>query len=178
MNKLLKYSLFLAVLCAISGLLLSFVNSLTAPIIEDRKREERWAALKKHFNYFDYRRVDDESNDTESNVIQGYFYAFNENKELEAVIYRTSFQGYKSQIICLISIKADGTIENVKVIDRGEDNDVTKHNFGVTGEPVDDYNFVPKTGSTETSNTVHESVEAAVSHFKTIRDSLGGVRYE
>ncbi|MDD4076980.1 MAG: hypothetical protein PHT03_03270 [Bacilli bacterium] len=180
MNKMLKYSLFLAALCAISGLLLSFINSLTAPIIEENKQIKLRTELEEQFPYDYYMRVDDAANDTKSNTIQAYFYAFNDKKELEAVIYRTSFQGYKSQIICLISIKADGTIENVKMI-AGKDTydaEMRKHDFEIAGEPVDDYNYTVKSGVTITSDAIGLGIDTAVSHFKTIRDSLGGVRYE
>jgi len=180
MNKIIKYSLFLMALCAISGLLLSFINSITAPIIEENEQEKLRAELEAQFPYAYYRQAGDDANDMASNAIQAYFYAFNEDKELEAVIYRTSYQGYKSQIVSLISIKVDGTIEDAKMISGKDtyDDIIMEHDFGVSGAPVDDYDYVIKAGITITSGAIAQGIDAAVSHFMSIEDELGGISYE
>lgn len=116
MNKTtFKYALFLVAICAIAGLLLALVNKVTAPVIEESRQKELREALREkleeYYPYEYYLQGDDGSNDVAENAVQAFYYAFNENKELEAVIFQTSFYGYKSQIISLISIKVDGTIE-------------------------------------------------------------------
>lgn len=180
MNKIIKYSLLLAAICAISALLLAVVNSFAGPIIEEAKQAKLKAELEAQFPYAYYSRADNAANDKKDNDIQAYFYAFNEDKEVQAVIYRTSYQGYKSQIICLISIKVDGKIENVKMVDGNDtyDSDIKKHDFGVAGAPITDYDYVILAGVTKTSDAVGRGLDSAVAHFKTIQNDLGKVRYE
>ena len=107
MNKPLKYSIFLTVLGIIAGFLLAFVNSITAPVIEARKKEEVIKALQEHFDYQDF-SVSKIANYNDK-TITDIFFAFDNNK-LAAVIYQTKASGYQSDVVALVSIKADCTI--------------------------------------------------------------------
>ncbi len=178
MNKTtFKYALFLVAICAIAGLLLALVNKVTAPVIESRQKSLR-EKLEEYYPYEYYRQGDDGSNDVAENAVQAFYYAFNENKELEAVIFQTSFYGYKSQIISLISIKVDGTIEGARMIAGNDTYDLSDFDFEVDEETVDDYEYTIKAGMTKTSEGVVNGIDAAVSYFKSIKDDLGGVSYE
>lgn len=183
MNKTtFKYALFLVAICAIAGLLLALVNKVTAPVIEESRQKELREALREkleeYYPYEYYRQGDDGSNDVAENAVQAFYYAFNENKELEAVIFQTSFYGYKSQIISLISIKVDGTIEGARMIAGNDTYDLSDFDFEVDEETVDDYEYTIKAGMTKTSEGVVNGIDAAVSYFKSIKDDLGGVSYE
>jgi Na+-translocating ferredoxin:NAD+ oxidoreductase RnfG subunit len=180
MNKTtFKYALFLVAICAIAGLLLALVNKVTAPVIEERSRQKSLPEkLEEYYPYEYYLQGDDGSNDVAENAVQAFYYAFNENKELEAVIFQTSFYGYKSQIISLISIKVDGTIEGARMIAGNDTYDLSDFDFEVDEETVDDYEYTIKAGMTKTSEGVVNGIDAAVSYFKSIKDDLGGVSYE
>jgi Na+-translocating ferredoxin:NAD+ oxidoreductase RnfG subunit len=177
MNKsIFKYALLLVAICAISGLLLAGVNMITAPIIGSRNQINE--KLEQYYPYAYYKQADDGSNEVAENAIQAYYYAFDENKNLAAVIYQTSFLGFKSQIVALISIKVDGTVENAKMIGGKDDYSLSDHDFEIAGESVDSYDYTPKSGATTTSGGVGAGIDAAINHFKSIKDSLGGVSYE
>lgn len=179
MNKPLKYSIFLTVLGIIAGFLLAFVNSITAPVIEARKKEEVKKALQEHFDYQDF-SVSKIANYNDK-TITDIFFAFDNNK-LAAVIYQTKASGYQSDVVALVSIKADGTFEKVVMIDEGETSgigtNVYKHDFKITGEAVTDYSYELMGGATRTSSAVAKGIDAAAKHFKTIKDSLGGITNE
>lgn len=181
MNKPLKYSIFLTVLGIIAGFLLAFVNSITAPVIEARKKEEVKKALQEHFDYPDFSVSQIANYKDIDKTITDIFFAFDNNK-LTAVIYQTKASGYQSEVVALVGIKADGTFEKVVMIDEGETSgigtNVYKHDFKITGEVVTDYSYELLGGATRTSSAVAKGIDAAAKHFKTIKDSLGGITNE
>ena len=93
------------------------------------------------------------------------------------MIYRTSFLGFKSQIVALIQSRSTGRSkrENDR---RKDDYSLSDHDFEIAGESVDSYDYTPKSGATKTSGGVGAGIDAAINHFKSIKDSLGGVSYE
>ena len=184
MNKTLKYSLFLLVLGILAGGLLAFVNSITAPIINERAKEEATRSLKENFDYADYslnlvdNLVDEEDKDAYKNIT-GIYKAYDENGDLAAVIYQTQFMGYENEIVTQISINPDGTFENLVVVTKTNEpthqsGTVNEHDFnlgGNTNSPT--YDVISK--ATSTTSAVSKGIDAASKHFNSIKNSLGGV---
>ncbi|HEY8395274.1 MAG TPA: FMN-binding protein [Bacilli bacterium] len=183
MNKTVKYALFLLVIGIIAGGLLALVNSFTAPIIEERQRQAVMEALGEHFDYPSY-SLDKAADYPERNsAIESIYYAFDEEDNLAAVIYKVSAKGYGGQVVTLVGIKADGTFDNAVVIEannetQGIGSRVLEHDFGVKDENVNDYSYDTVSGATVSSGAVHTGIDVAAAHFKTIQGSLGGIKNE
>ena len=58
MNKIIKLVVFLGVVSAISGLLLGFVNDITAPIIEKNANAAEYATLEVMYPGAEYSKLD------------------------------------------------------------------------------------------------------------------------
>ena len=58
MNKIVKLVLFLGIVSAVSGLLLGFVNDLTAPIIEKNANAAEYATLEVMYPGAEYEKLD------------------------------------------------------------------------------------------------------------------------
>lgn len=177
-TKILKYSLFLIVLGLIAGFLLGFVNSITEPIIENRKKEAVAAALKEHFDYPDYSPSMMNEYPNINSAIEDIFYTFDANGKLVSVIYKTVGQGYKSEVRSYVEIKANGTFGKAVMISNDDTKSfadlVVGHDFGITDESVEDYSPI-KAGASFTSQGVISGIDAAAAHFKTIKDKVGGI---
>jgi len=180
-KKILKYSLMLIALGLISGFLLAFINSLTAPVIAARKKAEVKEALQEYFNYNEYtENKSGEYSDLDKSIREIY-YAFDENGDLAAIIYQTAAQGYGGEVVSLIGIKADGTFDNAYMISgdketSGIGSKVFEHDFDISDESTDDYSYEVLAGATITSSAVVVGIEAASTHFDTI--DLGGIANE
>ncbi|MGD9604539.1 MAG: FMN-binding protein [Bacilli bacterium] len=180
MGKPLKYSLILIVLGIIAGFLLAFVNNITSEIINERQQEELKAALEQYFPYEAY-SVDQSSNYANlNNKISAIYFGFGADDKVSAVIYKTTSQGYGGDVVSLICIGADGKIINAKMIEAsketpGKGDKLFDHDFTIANESVDSYSTEIVAGSTLTSDAVIVGIDAAVSHFKTIANTLGGI---
>lgn len=183
MNKTLKYTLFLLVMGIVAGGLLALVNSFTAPIIEERQRQAVMEALGEHFDYPDFSL--DKANEypeRNKNILAIYF-AFDSEGKVAAVIYQTTAKGYGGQIVSLIGIKADGSFDNVAVVEAGSETkglgtQVLDFDFGVNNESVNDYSYNTISGATVSSEAVHAGIDVAAAHFKSIQGTLGGITNE
>ena len=189
-NKTLKYALFLLVLGIIAGGLLALVNSFTAPVIEGRKRQ----AVKELLGeYFDYARFDkaplslypEKDSTIKDSTIEAIYFAFDdeEDKVAAAVIFQVSAKGYGGPVVTLVGIKVDGTFDDAVVVEAknetpGYGSKAIGFDFDVKNKSVDVKAFKTITGATYTSNAVHKGILAAAAHFKTIRNTLGGIKNE
>ena len=181
MNKTLQYSIFLTVLCLVAGLLLTFVNSFTSKIITERKREEVRQALQEYFNYDDYGENIAEDFTNLSDYIDEIYYGFDSEGKVEAVIYKTVASGYGGPVVSLIAIKADGTFEKLQVIDVSKETPnigtrAKDHDFKIESKNVTNYSYELRAGVTVTTQAVGYGIDAAAAHFKTIQNTLGGIR--
>lgn len=103
MKKILHLTLFLAIVSAIAGATLSFVNGMTSPIIEERKIATVKSSLQEIYPSTDeFKEIDftDESG-TVQNVYEaiGAGYAFN-----------VKVQGYANPIEYLVGVNLDGEV--------------------------------------------------------------------
>lgn len=183
MNRTLKYTLFLLIMGIVAGGLLALVNSFTAPIIEERQRQAVMEALGEHFDYQDYSLDKASDYPDRDTAIMAIYFAFNSEGEVAAVIYQTSAKGYGGQIVSLIGIKADGSFDNVAVVEasgetKGLGTQVLDFDFGVNNESVNDYSYNSISGATVSSAAVHIGIDVAAAHFKSIQGTLGGITNE
>jgi electron transport complex protein RnfG len=173
MNRTLKYTLFLLIMGIVAGGLLALVNSFTAPIIEERQRQAVMEVLGEHFDYQDYSLdIASKYPDRDTAIMAIYLARNSESEEeFDAVIYQTSAKGYGGQIVSLIGIKADGSFDNVVVVEasgetKGLGTQVLDFDFGVNNESVNDYSYNSISGATVSSAAVHIGIDVAAAHFK------------
>ena len=108
MKKILHLTVFLALLSAISGGILAYVNFITSPIIEEQKIAKVKASLQELFpqatEFVEVSFTDDTGKVTNAYEAKGYGYAFT-----------VSVQGYKDTITYLVGMDASGKIVGLKV---------------------------------------------------------------
>lgn len=184
-NKTLKYALFLLVLGIIAGGLLALVNSFTAPVIEGRKRQAVKELLGEYFDYASFSTDKASLYPEKDSTIEAIYLAFDdeEDKVAAAVIFQVSAKGYGGPVVTLVGIKADGTFDDAVVVEAknetpGYGSKAIGFDFDVKNKSVDVKAFKTITGATYTSNAVHKGILAAAAHFKTIRNTLGGIKNE
>ena len=123
MNKTIKLVLFLAIVSAISGLSIGFVNSFTAPVIS----ENALAAEKKNLEVIypggEFAPID--YTDSEGVVIGAY------KVEGQGFVFKATATGYNSStpIIALIGMDNDGTVVNVVALQQAETSNIGTHCF-------------------------------------------------
>lgn len=182
-NKTLKYALFLLVLGIIAGGLLALVNSFTAPVIEGRKRQAVKELLGEYFDYASFSTDKASLYPEKDSTIEAIYFAFDDEDKVAAVIYQVSAKGYGGPVVTLVGIKADGTFDDAVVVEAknetpGYGSKAIGFDFDVKNKSVDVKAFKTITGATSTSNAVHKGILAAAAHFKTIRNTLGGIKNE
>ena len=168
MPKTIKYSLLLIILGVIAGVLLAYVNSITAPIIAAREEDELKEVLE---GYFECDRFTDET--TEYALDQGIekIYFGYVDEKLTMVIYQTSKKGYGGSIVSLVGITlADDKIVDIQVATAKDEtasigSKVVGHDFTVSGENIKDYSFEIISGATISSNAVKNGLIAAINHY-------------
>jgi len=103
MKKIITLTLFLAIISALAGATLAYVNSITSPIIEERKIAAVKATLEAIFpGASEYKEISfDDASGVVTNVYEaeGAGYAFN-----------VSVQGYKDVITFIVGIDEAGEI--------------------------------------------------------------------
>lgn len=166
--KTIKYSLLLVILGIVAGGLLAYVNSITAPIIAERKDAELKEILEE---YFECERFTDETTNYELDKgIEKIYFGYVENN-LEVVIYQTSTNGYGGPIVTLVGINlTDDKLVNLQVASAenetvGIGSKVLNHDFSVAGENITDYSFEIISGATVSSNAVKNNLIIAVKHY-------------
>ncbi|MDD3171743.1 MAG: FMN-binding protein [Bacilli bacterium] len=175
--KSIRYSLFLLVLGIIAGILLATVNSITAPIIEERKENEIKEALQEYFTFDRFSEVTSSYSDLDK-AIEKIYIAYSSNA-ISAVIYQVSTNGYGGEVITLIGIDMiNDKIIDVKAISAtnetsGIGSKVIGHDFGVSSELVSDYSFEIIAGASVSSGAVKTGVEIAATHYIANKTSLG-----
>ena len=107
MKKILHLALFLGIVSCVAGGTLSFVNSITKPIIDANALKEVQATLEEFFPNGSF----------EEATIQGDVqYITNVYKVKEGgAVYKVSSQGFKDAIIFLVAIDADNNYVGYKV---------------------------------------------------------------
>jgi Na+-translocating ferredoxin:NAD+ oxidoreductase RnfG subunit len=126
--------LALGIVC---GLILAGVNSITAPVIAENERQAKLLILGEFYN------VDDYAIEivTMSGAIDSVFFLKNKtNNNLEKAVYSVRAYGYQSDIVMLIAVNNDLTIDQYKVVSQGETagigDVIVGYDFGMAGENV------------------------------------------
>lgn len=108
MKKIIHLTVFLALLSAISGGILAYVNSITSPIIEEQKIAKVKASLQELFpqasEFVEVSFTDATGKVTNAYEAKGYGYAFT-----------VSVQGYKDVITYLVGMDSTGKVVGLKV---------------------------------------------------------------
>lgn len=158
MNKGLVSGLVLLTLGLICGLLLAFVNQLTAPRIEEQENLIKYAALAEFYTLEDYDLSEVEGEGSVSTI---FVLKTKGTEDIAALVYSVSAQGYSdSQAVeMLIAVNDDLTVEGYKVVNHKETSgfgaDIVDNDFNV--DTIDDLsNFDMVADVTKTSNAIKE----------------------
>ena len=169
MKKILKLTVFLAIVAGLAGGALSFVNSMTDPIIQEQKIASEKENLVKIYPSAEFKAIDN-TDTSEYPSIQGVYEA-----EGQGYIYKCSVVGYGgtgTPIIYLIALDNDGTYKGYEVIDcSGETNGygskVKEQAFkdGIVGKNIGD-SIDTLSGATISSSAVVTGIEEATAHYE------------
>lgn len=167
MKKIIHLTVFLAIISALAGATLAFINDITSPIIEERKIAAVKSTLEAIFpNASEYKEVSfDDASGTVKNVYEaaGAGYAFN-----------VTVQGYKDVITFIVGIDDSGKIVGFTV---NYVNDTPGLGSKV-GEPEFANSIVGKNvgdkvdtiaGSTVSSAAVVKGIDAAVAVYQSLK---------
>ncbi len=123
MNQTVKFGLVLLIFGAISGGVLAFSNSKTAPIIEKRAAEESVKAYKELFKDADEVIAIDEGKLAEIKAENTFVLEVFEAKKSGEIIgyaFKTKSSGYGGDIITASAFNVDGTISGIKILANSE----------------------------------------------------------
>lgn len=180
MSNTLKYTMFLIVLGLISGGLLAFINSITDPIIQDRKQQEIQEKLEIAFDFSTSKEVTDEFDDLGSNIGSIYLVG-DEDGNLLTVVYEVFANGYGGKVVSLVGFNPEGKIVNAIVADasaetKGFGSELIGHDFKIKDLEVIDFDFFDSakiiSGSTVSSRAAGTGINAAAAHFNQNKNIL------
>lgn len=158
-NKIFKLVSFLALVSAISGGLLAFVNSITAPIIENQGIQKELKTLEILFPNREFTEV--EYTD-ESLLVIGAF-----KTDSEEYAYKISNRGYGGEIVYMIGVDTNNEITGYTVISsketKGIGDKIEQDDFvnSIIGSKINS-NFDTIAGSTISSTAVIDGISSAV----------------
>jgi len=185
MREIMKLGIFLLIVGALAGFGVSYVNNLTAPIIEARAQEAKLASLKEV--YPDAEQIKEETpkyiQKGTSPVINQVFIAYKDGEKV-GVIYRVEPKGYSGPISAMVGFDIiEEKITNIKILSQTETPGLGAQCVEpwfaerfkgkttleplkvVKKEPAEDNEIVAITASTITSKAVVEGVNIARAHF-------------
>lgn len=164
MKKIVSLVLFLAIVSAVSGVILGYVNSITAPIIEANSMAAEKAYLEAMFPGAEVTIVTDQVAD---DVVKGAYIA-----EGQGYAFNCEANGFAGPVKVLVGMDNDGTIIAITPLEHGETAGFGAENF--TEESIATF-YLGKTidqevdmraGSTFTSNAMKTITNAAKEAFK------------
>ncbi len=163
MNNRMTSGLVLLALGLLCGILLAGVNTMTAPVIQERQLEKVNETLEE---FYDMSQYDVGIVDINEDAIEtAYVLTGKDSGTIDAVVYETSAYGYQSNVNMLIAINADRTIHDYAVVSENETEGLgskaVSHDFNVRGSSIDDLSgFDGIAGATITSDAVLAGFEA------------------
>ena len=166
MKKIIHLTLFLAIISALAGGVLGYVNQITDPTIQEKKIAAVKASLLAIFPSTDeFKEVTIEDNDAVENVYEavGSGYAFN-----------VSIQGYKDVIEFIVGIDNSGKIVGLEITyvndTPGLGSKVGEPEFAnsIVNKSVDD-KLDTISGSTISSSAVIRGIDAAVAVYESLK---------
>lgn len=155
MKKGLVSGLVLLALGLICGLVLAGVNAITAPVIAENEYRAKLAILGEFYDVDDY--------DIEllelSGAIDSVFLLKNKTTNvLEKAVYSVRSYGYQSDIVMLIAINADMTVDKYKVVSQGETagigDVIVGYDFQMQGENIANLDAFAGPSATFSANAV------------------------
>lgn len=180
MSNTLKYTIFLIVLGLISGGLLAFINSVTDPIIQERKEKEIQEKLENAFDFSTSKEVTSEF-DNLGNNIGAIYLVGDENGKLLTVVYEVFANGYGGKVVTLIGVNPEGKIVNAVVADastetKGFGSKLIGHDFKINDLEVENFDFKDMaqiiSGATVSSDAAGTGINAAINHYKQNKNIL------
>ncbi len=138
MNKYLKYFIFMVILGLIVSLSLSFINELTAPIIEEQKLKKVEQSLLKVDSTNKWVSGENYINISDDEGIDSIYISLNDKNEYQFIAYYIVTKGYSNgNIESLIFINNNKkTINNVEIIN------IENQTKGIGSLIKDDPNYV------------------------------------
>ena len=181
MSNTLKYTIFLIVLGLISGGLLAFINSITDPIIQERKEKEIQDKLIDAFPGFSSTKEVTSEFDDLGNNIGAIYLVGDEDGKLLTVVYEVYANGYGGKVVTLIGFNPEGKIVNAVVADastetKGFGSKLIGYDFKINDLEVVDFDFFNSaqiiSGATVSSTAAGTGINAGVYHFNQNKDVL------
>ncbi len=175
MKKTIYLACFLAIICAIFGGAIAFVNELTAPIIAEQAMAAETAVFKELDPEAKFSELDITS-DTSGLVKKGFYGESSSNKYW---VYNVNVTGFNSgtPISFMVGFNAEGKIILFNVLSQQETEGIgtriSTKEFEVTGKNVNDA-INPLSGATVSSSAVINGINSA----KTLYASQAGVSVE
>lgn len=167
MKKIFTLTLFLALVAGLSGAALSYVNSITAPIIAEAAIAAEKENLVKIYPDADFMPV--EADLSEYPTITGIYEA-----KGKGYVYKCSVVGYggaSTPIVYLIAMDNDGTYKGYEVLDcsgetSGFGDKVGQADFknSVVGKDIGS-SVDTISGATISSKAVRDGIKAAADHY-------------
>ncbi len=187
-NEIVKFGVILFIITAVAGGLLGFVNDMTEPVIAQHKIEADNEAQESVLNEADkFEKINDEfTSENNPDVKVAQVSKALSGDETVGYIIKTLPKGYGGEIEVTVGIKADGTIEAVKLgamnetpglgakavnpefIDQYKDKKADTLKVIKSGTPQDD-EILAISGATRTSNGVTKGVNTALEIFKKLK---------
>ncbi len=113
-NSYLKFSLILLVICLASSALLSVIYNLTRPKILAQQKHEEEASLKEVYpDAASFEPVEEGGQ-----VV--YYRALDGDKKIRGYAFKAVRRGYASDIVTMVGLNLDGTINRVKILSQNE----------------------------------------------------------
>ncbi|MCI9092931.1 MAG: FMN-binding protein [Coprobacillus sp.] len=172
MNKIIKLTLFLAVVAGLSGAALSFVYQMTDPIIQEAAIASEKENLVKIYNSGEEFKALD-TGLADYTALQGCYEA-SSGGTVKGYVYKCSVTGYggaSTPIVYLIALDKDGTYKGYEVIDcsgetSGFGSKVAEEGFksGIVGKSIDESIDVIS-GATISSSAVVDGINQATEHY-------------
>ncbi|MCB5259568.1 MAG: FMN-binding protein [Candidatus Cloacimonetes bacterium] len=182
MKYYIKLSLILLIFCAVASGILAYINTLTAPVIAQRKAKEEIAtreALIPNANFTQAQTADGAS----------YFVASNpETQEILGYTFIAAEIGYSSTVQTMVGVDKDFKVLGIKIIDQAEtpglganctNDNFTSQYAGMTIENLyvdkDGGAVIALSGATITSRCITNSIRNRIQAVKS-DISAGGIQ--
>ena len=114
---MLKTGLFLFVVAAISGVLLAYTQSLTAPVIEKNQKDAEEKALNLVLPSL---RFSDEITSEKDGKKITYRVGYDKNGDLTGAVFKVSPKGFGGLINTMVGINKEGQVVNYKILSLSE----------------------------------------------------------
>lgn len=153
--------LVLLVLGLVCGVILAGVNSITAPVIAENEYRAKLEILSEFYDVDDYAV---ELVELEGAIDSVFLLKNKTSQALEKAVYSVRAYGYQSDIVMLIAINADLTVDQYKVVSQGETagigDVIVGYDFQMSGENIANLDAFAGPTASFSSNAVKACFEA------------------